>query len=116
MLALLAINPGGTSMKSLVAASMLLFAMASAGAADRALEPRYSPVVEQFTYSFVAMPLLPRRLQNHCGYFRGHFICADHCGLDYQVYYCSNVSTGCCHIGKGYCDELGHVNCSPPLF
>jgi len=104
-------------MKTCVAASVLLLAMASAGAAqDRSLDRRYSPAVEQFTYSFVAMPLLPRRNQNHCGYSFGHFICADHCGLDYQVYYCSKISTGCCHIGRGYCDDAGHLRCSPALF
>ena len=51
--------------------------------------------IEQFTYSGVAMPPLPRRYQNHCGFYYGHFICLDHCGGDYQVYYCSRGSSGC---------------------
>jgi hypothetical protein len=88
-------------------------------AADRRAERYYSPVapvVEQFTYSWVAMPPLPRRNQNHCGWWQGHYICADHCGTDYQVYSCSKLSTGCCHIGRGYCDYSGILRCSPGLF
>ena len=80
------------------------------------VERRFSPVVEQYSYSFVPLPLLPRRFQNHCGYYEGHFTCADHCGLDYQVYFCSKLSSGCCHIGHGYCDDVGHLRCMPALF
>jgi hypothetical protein len=90
--------------------------VATCAASDLRAERRYSPVVEQFTYSWVAMPLLPRRLQNHCGYYNGHFICADHCGLDYQVFYCGGLAMGCCHIGRGYCDAGGALRCSPSLF
>jgi hypothetical protein len=105
-------------MKGLVGAmAALLVATSGAWAgSDWRAERRYSPVVEQFTYSWVAMPPLPRRLQNHCGYYNGHYICADHCGLDYQVYSCTRQSTGCCHIGRGYCDGDGYLRCSPSLF
>jgi hypothetical protein len=108
-------------MKSLVWGATLLAAATGAmtticAAADFRAERRYSPAVEQFTYSWVAMPLLPRRLQNHCGYYNGNFVCADHCGTDYQVYYCGGLSTGCCHIGRGYCDGTGTLRCSPSLF
>lgn len=103
--------------KALALGSVLLAAMAStASAQQRDAGRRYSPAVEQYTYSWVAMPLLPRRLQNHCGYYEGHFVCADHCGIDYQVYFCSRESSGCCHIGHGYCDDAGQLRCSPSLF
>jgi hypothetical protein len=104
-------------MKSILWAGALLAATAATcAAADRRGDWRYSPAVEQFTYSWAAMPLLPRRLQNHCGYYNGHYICADHCGIDYQVYYCGGLTTGCCHIGRGYCDWNGNLHCSPTLY
>jgi hypothetical protein len=104
-------------MKRLMWIAPLLVAMATTcTAADKRAERQYSPAVEQFSYSWVAMPLLPRLHQNHCGYYNGHFICADHCGADYQIYYCSNTATGCCHIGQGYCDGIGRLRCSPALF
>jgi hypothetical protein len=106
---------GGT-MKTLIATTALILMAGSVDAHDRTLHRRYSPAIEQFSYSFAAMPLLPRRYQNHCGYEAGHFICEDHCGIDYQVYYCSKVSNGCCHVGRGYCDNAGHLQCSPALF
>ena len=95
----------------------LLLAVTPAGAGyERDAARRFSPAVEQFTYSWVAMPLLPRRLQNHCGFYYGHYICADHCGFEYQVYFCSKTATGCCHVGHGWCDDAGHLRCSPTLF
>jgi hypothetical protein len=104
-------------MKSFVLIPLLLAVMASTCFGhDRSAARNYSPAVEQFTYSWVAMPLLPRRFQNHCGYVDGHFVCADHCGVDYQVYACAPESSGCCHIGHGYCDGTGQLRCSPSLF
>ena len=103
----------------ILGALVVLVAMAGVAAAadERVLERAYSPiVVEQFSYSLATLPLLPRRLQNHCGTVNGHFVCADHCGLDYQIYYCSKISSGCCHIGRGYCDDIGHLKCMPALF
>jgi hypothetical protein len=80
----------------------------------------YSPApdvqVVQFTYALRPLPLLPRRFQNHCGFYRGHFYCADHCGADDQLYYCSPVAFGCCHIGHGYCSGDGSVRCTTSLF
>ena len=104
-------------MKELMCGAALLAATAATcAAADRWAEGRYSPAVEQFTYGWGAMPLLPRRHQNHCGDRFGHFICADHCGVDYQLYYCSKTATGCCHVGEGYCDGSGKLRCMPALF
>jgi hypothetical protein len=104
-------------MKTLIGVAALLVTMTMTGAAaDGRVEGQYSPAVAQFSYSWGAMPLLPRQLQNHCGYFNGRFICADRCGVDYQVYYCPNTASGCCHTGLGYCDGAGRLRCMPALF
>jgi hypothetical protein len=57
---------------------------------------------------------LPLQFRNHCFYtwWQGPY-CADHCGLGYQFYYCSNHSYGCCHLGLGYCDWNGALRCAP---
>ena len=59
--------------------------------------------------------MLPRRFRNHCGFdpttFR--YYCSNHCGADYQFYYCSAHSFGCCDIGRGYCDQEAHLRCGP---
>jgi hypothetical protein len=59
--------------------------------------------------------LLPPRFRNHCGFdvTRGRWICENHCGIDYQFYFCSPVSFGCCHTGYGYCDWNGSLRCAP---
>jgi len=103
-------------MKTLMGVAALFIAMAATCMASERVERGYPPAVVQFSYSWVAMPLLPRRYQNHCGYYNGHFTCADHCGADYQIYYCSESATGCCHVGQGYCDAVGRLRCSPALF
>lgn len=58
---------------------------------------------------------LPRRFRNHCAFerFSGRPYCSDHCGFDYQFYYCSRESFGCCRIGFGYCDWSGILRCHP---
>lgn len=58
---------------------------------------------------------LPPRFRNHCHYDadRGVWYCSNHCGIDYQFYYCSPVSFGCCRPGYGYCDWHGHLRCAP---
>jgi hypothetical protein len=58
---------------------------------------------------------LPRRFRNHCSFdpARGRYYCSNHCGFDYQFYYCSRESFGCCHVGRGYCDWSGFLRCSP---
>jgi hypothetical protein len=83
----------------------------ASGADLRDAPRRYSPALEQYSWSWFALPPLPRRYQNHCGFANGHFVCSDHCGSDYQIYYCSTAATGCCHIGHGYCDGAGHLRC-----
>jgi len=106
-------------MSCTIAPVLLAGLMSAAVAADRGVERHYTPAggIAQFSYtSWFALPPLPRRLQNHCGYYHGAFICSDHCGIDYQVYYCSRAATACCHFGTGYCDSEGHVRCSPTLY
>jgi hypothetical protein len=58
---------------------------------------------------------LPRRFRNHCAVdrFSSRPYCSDHCGFDYQFYYCSPGSFGCCRVGFGYCDWNGLLTCSP---
>ncbi len=104
-------------MKTVIwAAAPLAAMMTTCVAADRYSARPQSSGIAQFAYRWTAMPLLPRRYQNHCGIYEGHFVCADHCGVDYQVYYCSRTATGCCHVGEGYCDSTGKLRCGPMLF
>jgi hypothetical protein len=58
---------------------------------------------------------LPPRFRNHCRYdpMRGRWYCSNHCGADYQFYFCSRASFGCCRLGRGYCDWRGHLRCAP---
>jgi hypothetical protein len=113
---------GDGGMKRLMCGMALLAAVtATAGltttsaAGERVVE-QSPPGIEQFSYSRIPLPPLPRRHQNHCGWIDGHYICADHCGTDYQVYYCPTSASGCCHIGLGYCDAGGRLRCAPNRF
>ena len=56
---------------------------------------------------------LPPPFRNHCTVenFTARPYCSNHCGADYQFYYCSPVSFGCCHLGHGYCDWNGVLRC-----
>jgi len=58
---------------------------------------------------------LPPRFRNHCARdpFSGRPYCSDHCGSDYQFYFCSRESFGCCRVGFGYCDWTGLLRCHP---
>ena len=58
---------------------------------------------------------LPPRFRNHCSYDvdHGRWYCSNHCGIDYQFYFCSPASFGCCHPGYGYCDWKGRLRCAP---
>src|SRR5262249_48740045 len=44
---------------------------------------------------------------------RARYYCSNHCGSDYEFYYCSKKSFGCCRIGVGYCDLDGLLRCHP---
>jgi len=56
---------------------------------------------------------LPPRFRNHCAIdsASGRPFCSDHCGFEYQFYYCTQQSFGCCRIGFGYCDSRGLLRC-----
>ena len=58
---------------------------------------------------------LPPRFRSHCviDIFSGRPYCSNHCGIDYQFYYCTPRSFGCCRIGFGYCDWRGQLRCHP---
>jgi hypothetical protein len=58
---------------------------------------------------------LPRRFRNHCSFdvTFGRYYCSNHCGSNYQFYYCAPRSFGCCRIGAGYCDWDGLLRCRP---
>jgi hypothetical protein len=58
---------------------------------------------------------LPPRFRNHCviDFFSGRPYCSNHCGIDYQFYYCTPRSFGCCRISFGYCDWHGQLRCHP---
>jgi hypothetical protein len=58
---------------------------------------------------------LPPRFRNHCTNerFTARPFCSNHCAGDYQFYYCSEASFGCCHLGRGYCDWNGLLRCHP---
>ncbi|HEY1544447.1 MAG TPA: hypothetical protein VGG01_18775 [Xanthobacteraceae bacterium] len=58
---------------------------------------------------------LPRRFRNHCVAepASGRTYCENHCGRGYEFYYCSSASSGCCHVGYGYCDGHGELRCHP---
>jgi hypothetical protein len=59
--------------------------------------------------------MLPPRYRNHCASDRlsGRPYCSDHCGFEYQFYFCSRQTFGCCRIGFGYCDWNGLLRCHP---
>jgi hypothetical protein len=58
---------------------------------------------------------LPPRFRNHCviDFFSGRPYCLNHCGIDYQFYYCTPRAFGCCRVGFGYCDWHGQLRCHP---
>jgi hypothetical protein len=58
---------------------------------------------------------LPPAFRNHCTFenFTNRPYCSNHCGIDYQFYFCSPASFGCCHLGHGYCDWSGILRCHP---
>src|SRR6516165_3678290 len=61
--------------------------------------------------------VLPRQFRNQCYCdVHGRYYCSNHCGADYEFYYCSRTSFGCCHVGKGYCDRDGFLRCRPAWF
>ena len=84
----------------------------AAQAADYGSAPGRAPIV---AVDWQGPLSLPPRFRNHCSYDvdHGRWYCSNHCGIDYQFYFCSPASFGCCHPGYGYCDWNGHLRCAP---
>ena len=93
-----------------------LFAFMASASASRAVEivklPASSPLIR---VDWQTPEQLPPKFRNHCTAenFTNRPYCSNHCGIDYQFFYCSSASFGCCHLGHGYCDWDGHLRCSP---
>jgi hypothetical protein len=100
-------------MKTFALTLLTCMAFASACPAKPAIGPRLGAALIQVDWQ--DPPSLPRRFRNHCGYdaFSGRPYCSDHCGFNYQFYYCSRESFGCCRVGFGYCDWSGLLRCHP---
>jgi hypothetical protein len=100
-------------MKTLALALLICLAAASA---CRATPAAHSPTAGPLVRIDWQEPRdLPPLLRNHCAYDRlsRRMYCSDHCGYEYQAYYCSPGSFGCCRIGYGYCDWNGLLRCHP---
>jgi hypothetical protein len=100
-------------MKYVTIAFLICLIWSSAG---RAEVMNYSPVPGAIVgVDWQGPPQLPPSFRNHCSIDRlsGRVYCSDHCGIDYQFYYCTPASFGCCHIGHGYCDWDGLLRCHP---
>lgn len=104
-------------MKSAVTALLMFAAMTSCAAAAPQAAPRFVPLpgrpVVQVDWQYP--DFLPPRFRNHCSVdtFSGRPYCSNHCGSEYQFYYCSEISFGCCRLGRGYCDFRGRARCYP---
>ena len=91
----------------------MLSALAAWTVPCQAGEQHYSPVMVPIIQADWQSPeALPRQFRNHCGFMHGQFMCADHCGIGYQLYYCSPQAFGCCHAGSGYCAGDGTLRCA----
>lgn len=100
-------------MKTFALAFLIWIAGAALCSADQPFDPPAAAALIQVDWQ--APQSLPPRFRNHCVYdrFSGRPYCSDHCGFDYQFYYCSHQSFGCCRVGFGYCDWNGLLRCHP---
>jgi len=100
-----------------VSAFALAILMSVAGSAPSvAGEANFTPIGSLLLHADWQDPeWLPRRARNHCSFdvTHGRYYCSNHCGLDYQFYFCSPASFGCCHPGFGYCGWDGLLRCAP---
>jgi hypothetical protein len=100
-----------------IAAVWLVALAARANAGGPAALPAQGPAAGAATIfvDWQDPAALPPQFRNHCttgGWF-GRPYCSDHCGREYQFYYCAGDSFGCCKVGYGYCDFRGHLRCHP---
>jgi len=104
-------------MRNLVCALVLgLLGSVAAGSIGHAMPPVPLPSGDPvISVDWQGPQSLPRRFRNHCAtdVFSGRRYCSDHCGAEYQFYFCSHESFGCCRVGFGYCDWSGLLRCHP---
>ena len=96
--------------------ALALLGFVTSASSGRAAPPVVLPVGVPLVQVDWQGPLsLPRRFRNHCAVdvLTGRLYCSDHCGFNYQFYYCSHQSFGCCRVGYGYCDWRGSLRCAP---
>jgi len=81
-------------------------------AVELQIQPATNPIIR---VDWQEPQQLPPAFRNHCTAenFTGRPYCSNHCGIDYQFYYCTEASFGCCRLGHGYCDWEGHLRCHP---
>ena len=98
-----------------VLVALAVLACASIGRAGEGMRPAMDANRLIVEADWQPPQLLPRRFRNHCSYDGSgrRSYCSDHCGYDYQFYYCSRASFGCCGFGLGYCDWQGLLRCHP---
>jgi len=91
----------------------ILAILAGAGAASAGKAAGLAPASDLVHIDWQVPEQLPPPFRNHCTVenFTARPYCSNHCGADYQFYYCSPVSFGCCHLGHGYCDWNGVLRC-----
>jgi hypothetical protein len=97
-------------LKSARICALAAAALMATSPAALAAEPSGTPLIKADWQEPAA---LPRVLRNHCVSDGASSYCADHCGIGYQVYYCSPHSFGCCRVGFGFCDADGKLHCAP---
>ena len=93
----------------------ILAILAGAGAASAGEAAKPAPASDLVRIDWQVPEQLPPPFRNHCTVenFTARPYCSNHCGADYQFYYCSPASFGCCHLGHGYCDWNGVLRCHP---
>jgi hypothetical protein len=98
-------------MKTCALTFLICVAWASVCPAGQTIAP--SPGAPVIQVDWQEPQSLPPRFRNHCvrDTYSGRPYCSDHCGFDYQFYFCSRQSAGCCRVGFGYCDWTGLLRC-----
>jgi hypothetical protein len=103
-------------MMKAVAAAVLALPLVLSASASPAGEMTFTPTPTLVLgFDWQTPDQLPPRFRNHCTNenFTNRPYCSDHCGIDYQFYFCTPASFGCCRLGHGYCDWSGVLRCHP---
>jgi hypothetical protein len=100
------------SPKAAAAFLVLVVGLTSAISAAGAGELIFSPLPRLLDFGREPNDL-PPRFRTNCSIKDGRFYCAYRCGWEYEFFYCSTASFGCCHVAHGYCDYRGLLRCRP---